>query len=146
MQNIFEQIGAIVSNIIGGKENPVQPRLQPHLRAPAVPRYIALKPLGPRIPAGCKRVRVRKNVNSLTSYEEQRLKNALKNAIGRRSPMDSPWANFQDIASFHGYGDGLTYGDPSSLLPCPTKASGCCPHSTHLASPDFLSWHRLYMV
>ena len=95
----------------------------------------------------CKKLRVRKNVKLLTAEEKQKLQSALINVIGSKSK----WANFQDIASFHGYGDGLSCGDtasrlPCSARPCPTKAWGCCPHDVSKPTPDFLPWHRLYMV
>ena len=136
-QNILEHIIAIIGSIIGGEDGLVPP--SPPLQAP-----VTSPPLqAPR----CKKIWIRKNVNSLTPYEEHKLQTALRNAIGSKSP----WVNFQDIASFHGYGDGKTCGDPRSRLacssrPCPTKIWGCCPHNVSMPSPDFLPWHRLYMV
>ena len=71
---------------------------------------------------GCKKIRVRKNVNDLTNEEIERLQKKIKHAIKT--------LQFQDLAQFHG---------------APIEICGeeiCCPHG----KPTFLSWHRLYLV
>ena len=91
-------------------------------------------------------------MTTLTPAEKKILRTALNNAM--ISPSNSnKWKNFQDIASFHGHSDGLPCNNPNTQIPCqkrpcPDKVGrgdrvgSCCPHN----DPDFLTWHRLYMV
>ena len=73
----------------------------------------------------CQRRRIRKEVNTLTSYEKDKLRTALLMAI-RNSHQGK---KFEDIANFH--------GAPYNICNNP----GCCPHG----DPKFLTWHRLLM-
>ena len=91
----------------------------------------------------CDRLRIRKDVTTLTFAEKQRLRTALDIAMKKTFK----WENFQDIASFHGHADNLDCDNPNTLIPCsrrpcPGKRQPCCPHR----NDDFLTWHRLYMV
>jgi len=74
----------------------------------------------------CRKVRVRKNVQSLGRHEKWRLISALKSAIHRK--------DFQAVGNYHGF--------PATICKSNGTAATCCPHGTI----DFLPWHRLYMV
>ena len=62
----------------------------------------------------CNRIRIRKDVTTLTFAEKQRLRTALDIAMRKTFK----WENFQDIASFHGHSDDLDCNDPKTLIPC----------------------------
>jgi hypothetical protein len=94
-------------------------------------------------------LRIRKNVNALSSDEKEILRTALYNAMRETSK----WKNFQDVASFHGHSDGYNCWDQNTQIPCykrpcPEKGKApCCPHDIpDVGVSDFLPWHRLYMV
>ena len=85
-------------------------------------------------------MRIRKNVDRLTPYERQRLRNALEQAI--KNPI--PWKNFPDIANFHGAPFTICDRYKNNYA----HYWGCCPHNDGSREKilKFLAWHRLYTV
>ena len=75
--------------------------------------------------AGCRNVKVRRNVKSLGRDEKERLVNALNKLVRN--------GRYKEVGNIH--------GAPGTI--CPNKESGfCCPHGDLF----FLPWHRLYMA
>ena len=75
-----------------------------------------------KLSTGCKKKRVRKNVNNLSKEEVQRLQEKLKHSIKN--------LKFHDLANFHGGPLGICDDKP------------CCPHGDN----NLLAWHRLFTV
>ena len=75
-------------------------------------------------------MRVRKEVNTLTATEKEKLRSALRQA------MNNPTKGmlFMDIANYHGY--------PRTVCDTSTHPEGCCPHRG--SGHKFLTWHRLF--
>ena len=76
---------------------------------------------------GCQRIRIRKEVRSLTPSETQKIRNALEQVM--TNPTNGQL--FKDIGHYH--------GAPFTICSAP---AGCCPHEN--AEQRFLTWHRLY--
>ena len=72
------------------------------------------------------RMRVRKEVNTLTTTEAQKIRYALKQAMTKTTNG----MRFMDVAQYH--------AAPFTICAPP----GCCPHGD--SGHKFATWHRLY--
>ena len=126
--------GCILLSLFGGRDETCRRQRRgsettqaPHPRPqPRPPETTPVPP--PQSPHSCRdglTLRVRKNVNSLTSQERRRLDTALRATIRSRE--------YQKIGNFHGAPRTLCRWLPDQI---------CCPHG----DIGFLPWHRLLMV
>ena len=73
------------------------------------------------------RMRVRKEVNTLTTTEAQKLRYAMEQVMTK--PTNG--MRFRDVAQYH----------TSPMTICPLTY-GCCPHAS--SGNKFATWHRLF--